>query len=405
MNRHLIAVALFAAVLAAACTDTPERAATAPLFRVGSGFACDFRSTFADARAYFPQDRQRDIQVLIKQMQSAYDGGNTAGATDLGFDVMVAVAAVTGAGQQSGTPTDGSNLTNDLIACMNVGVSAPIDFNVSLTLVGGYQVRGGSFDPESPVISGDGFSGVSAPAAVSFASWLGGRTLFYGRPAGPPVTNEQPVGTAYDWSTVPARHSGLNGQGIVGLCIVNPGRLRVQENTSILSPANPTFLSCAGFLANASSRPTTLAQRATQLVLSVLRPQPLLATALEDGGTGGNAEGFSTFGVVDAGSVNLDFFTQPVDAQAFAIMAPVRVRARGNGGTPLPAVAVTIAVAGNEGSWNFSGTFTRITGADGIATFDDLSLDKPGGYTFAATSSAAGFAASQVISQAFHINF
>ena len=73
--------------------------------------------------------------------------------------------------------------------------------------------------------------------------------------------------------------------------------------------------------------------------------------------------------------------------------------------TPLPEVSVTITVQANLGSFTLSGTTTRVTGSDGIATFPDLSLDKPGGYVFVATSTLVGFAPAQVNSGMFHITF
>ena len=77
----------------------------------------------------------------------------------------------------------------------------------------------------------------------------------------------------------------------------------------------------------------------------------------------------------------------------------------GAGGTPLPEVSVTITVQGNQGSFTLAGDTTRVTGSDGIATFPDLSLDKPGGYVFLATSTLVGFAPAQVSSELFHITF
>ena len=125
-------------------------------------------------------------------------------------------------------------------------------------------------------------------------------------------------------------------------------------------------------------------------------------------GAGGTLRGFSSFGGVDARAVHLDLLTAPRDAKAgqpISFPPGVQVRARGDGGTPLPEVSVTISVQGNQGSFTLSGTTTRVTGSDGIATFPDLSLDKPGGYVLLATSTLTGYAAAQVSSGMFHITF
>ena len=106
--------------------------------------------------------------------------------------------------------------------------------------------------------------------------------------------------------------------------------------------------------------------------------------------------------------MHLDLLTAPRDAKAgqpISFPPGVQVRARGDDGTPLPEVSVTISVQGNQGSFTISGTTTRVTGNDGIATFPDLSLDKPGGYVLLATSTLTGYAAAQVTSGMFHITF
>ena len=135
--------------------------------------------------------------------------------------------------------------------------------------------------------------------------------------------------------------------------------------------------------------------------------------------------------MVNAGNVNLTFETQPQDAVIGpdgTALVPVVVSAKGNGGTPLPEVKITLTVAVNEGSkvelngtypvgdldgdgWN-DGVYqitdegcssTAACEPEGLAIFEDLTLNKPGGYTLVATAELFGYPLAVIYSDAFHI--
>jgi hypothetical protein len=120
------------AALLAACSDSTD-VATGPryLSSAPTTSACNITTTKADARAYFPNGVQTTVQALIKTMGDQFTAGNTAGATNTGFDIMKFIADAHRNGTAAGTAQDGSNLTNDLIGCMAVGVIPPIELRIA----------------------------------------------------------------------------------------------------------------------------------------------------------------------------------------------------------------------------------------------------------------------------------
>lgn len=90
-------------------------------------------------------------------------------------------------------------------------------------------------------------------------------------------------------------------------------------------------------------------------------------------------------------STKVAFTTQPSNATAGSVIAPavqVAVQdAYGNTDTTDNSSQITISLGNNPGGGTLSGTLTK-TVSSGIATFDDLKIDKAGtGYTLVATSS------------------
>jgi hypothetical protein len=95
-----------------------------------------------------------------------------------------------------------------------------------------------------------------------------------------------------------------------------------------------------------------------------------------------------------SGATQLGFLVQPSEVARNASIAPaVRVEVRDASGSRVATATtpVTMAIAANPGSSTLSGTLTR-TAVNGVATFDNLSLNRAGtGYTLRAT--AAGLTA------------
>jgi hypothetical protein len=396
-----------------ACSDgsdvsTAPRLVTSALTPV---LTCDFKATATDARAYFPSGVQTTVSALIRTMQGQYGTGTTADENNTGFDIMRYIADAHRLGTAAGTADVGSSLTNDLIACMDVGITNSIPFAPALGATGGYEVRGGGADAVTPVGALGKQSALQAPelTTVSWNTWAQGRALFYGsRISDLGFLTENAVNTfGYNWSTVPVRHT-LTGDGLVGVCISGTNRDRIQKSDelgkSILTVRDFTPLVSSGVLqcptATASATPTGFLPRLAALVRTVFLPTPAYAAA-DGGGTGGTLNGLSDIGVIDAGQVNLTM--SPIsDATTTTPLGTITVTAKGNSGTGLPNVTITLLVSGNNGSYTRITTNAQ-TDAHGIVTFSGITLDKAGGYTLEATANFTGFADAGVFSNLFHI--
>lgn len=382
----------------------------------GSPLTCDFKAAEAFAREYFDQPERQSAGEILREMRKAFEGGDVTGARELGFDVLAVAETVADAGTAAGTPEDGSDLTNAVLACMDVGHETAVDFSGALALFGAFAVRGGTDEPElQPAVLARGSSPLWGAEPVASAPWAeslgqpgdpGDRRLLYAFPlTSTGFTEETPVSSAYEWNAVPTPAlipfaSDLS----VGACLAQPDpKLRVQRSATILP------FTALGFCPDAASSSFVdasghqgLVERVTGALAAVLAPRPLHASAALIGGVGGRLGGFSPVVVVDAGAVNLTFTVQPVDAivgEAF----PVQVTARGNGGTPLPEVTVTLAISENNASFGeLSGTTVVTTGTDGVADFL-VSLNKPGGFRLTASGNLSGFETSVATSELFHI--
>jgi hypothetical protein len=94
---------------------------------------------------------------------------------------------------------------------------------------------------------------------------------------------------------------------------------------------------------------------------------------------------------VQVGTVaRIAFKVSPTGGAAGSMVAPVLVELQDAGGNVVPATnAVSIALGANPGSSTLAGTLTRNAVA-GVATFDDLIVNRPGnGYTLVASSAGA----------------
>lgn len=391
-----------------ALPDGPAPGPDANLVTAASALTCDYLSARAFARDYFGQPERREVGGILRDMQAAFGAGDTELARELGFDVLAVVEAVVNAGTAAGTPADGSNLTNAVLACMDVGHGSALDFSGALALFGAYGVRGGAEDPPfDPVLARESSPlwGAEPADGATWAEAVGPRRLAHAAPlSSTGFTSETPASSAYRWGAVPTPDLvPFPGELAVGACLTEPDpRLRVQRSTTILP-----FLAL-GFCADAS--PSVLADgggrgllgRLTGALAAVLVPHPLHATSTLAGGVGGRLGSFSPVVVVDAGAVNLVFTQQPTDALVGEPI-PVQVTALGNGGTPLPEVTVTLAIEGNNASFGeLSGTTVDVTGTDGVATFL-VALNKTGGFRLTAAGDLAGFPAASATSDLFHI--
>jgi hypothetical protein len=84
----------------------------------------------------------------------------------------------------------------------------------------------------------------------------------------------------------------------------------------------------------------------------------------------------------------LSWLRQPTNVLQGAVMSPeVQVQATGTNGLAVAGASVTLSLAAGTG--NLSGTLSRVTDTNGVAHFNDLTLDQPGTKTLAAASGTA----------------
>jgi hypothetical protein len=155
----------------------------------------------------------------------------------------------------------------------------------------------------------------------------------------------------------------------------------------------------AGALSGTTPRSAT-GGTATFTDLSINKPGTgYTLTATATGLTGATS---ATFNITVGPLAQLVFSTQPSNAAAGATIAPaVQVTGQDAGGNTVTSFAgnVTVAFGNNPGSGTLQGNLTRAAVA-GVATFNDLSIDKTGtGYTLNATSGGVP----QVSSATFNI--
>ncbi|MFL6468800.1 MAG: hypothetical protein ACJ72Z_12650, partial [Pyrinomonadaceae bacterium] len=114
-----------------------------------------------------------------------------------------------------------------------------------------------------------------------------------------------------------------------------------------------------------------------------------------------------TKSVIAVGENKLSFGTQPGSARKDAsIMPPVRVRVEDSAGNLITSSNrdVSLAIGSNPGGGTLSGT-TTVAAVGGIATFNNLSIDKAGnGYTLVASSESPSPALIVATSNPFNIN-
>ena len=101
-----------------------------------------------------------------------------------------------------------------------------------------------------------------------------------------------------------------------------------------------------------------------------------------------------------AAGTNLVFVSQPVNTAAGQSIVPaIQVKAQDGSGTGIGGVNVTIDIGNDPSGGTLSGTKTVLTGANGVASFPNLSIDRAGNnYTLTATAASIGS-----VSSAFNV--
>lgn len=389
-------VAAAGALAIVACTQDLAKSPLTPTqaqFSV-SPSACSFPTMRANAAAYLADPRA--VNELITAMSRAVGQSNINAA---GFDILTALAAAADAGAPTvkGTPTDGSNLANSVLGCMDVaGYSGPVDFTGAFG-TGIFEVRDGSSN--TPVTSHLLDNGAPAfGAEPSTGNWpLAGQTLFYASLLNlPTFGNETAAGDNFELSTLP---SGLtfSPEIKVGVCtLTDPnGRilhLHASDPGVILPPASALSF-CPATSSSTSANGSLFASAASRLGSWIAPAAANAATsafAVRGGGTT-LVGGLSKIGPVSYTST-MQWVVKPGNTSRSAnpqFTPVVTVRNGSAGGNNLQGATITLIVSTNNGSFTITGN-TAVTNAAGIATFPNLKISKPGGYTMTAVSELGG---------------
>jgi hypothetical protein len=411
------------------CQDTRDTAPTGPELQL-TGPACRYSDVKKYARNLFGNPSAGSD---LAQAMSNF-AANSPAATNLGFDIFAAVAALRDATTDGFTDdqiTNAANLTLQVVRCSDVnvtGTNSVAVYSQALAKAGGYEVRGGSSsaspsvaDPNTAVLAYDKQAGIQAPGD-DFAGWLGGRVLFYGYPVGQ-FSGEQTGAAAglsgrvtFDWSLVASTAVTLPRptRGRFSLCVSVDdeleSQLRVQKTTHILEIANPVAgLACV----LTQVEPSGLAPRLAALGARLFAPTPLYAGTRKTSTPTGSAGSFSPFQVGNPLDVTLSFKSQPKDAKVNAGIAGspgpnIAVLAVGDAGTEWEGVLIQLLAFNNNGTTVSTTNDLATTNAAGIAEFPGFTITKTGGYKLRAVTVSAdpdvqGFVPSFVESKRFNV--
>jgi hypothetical protein len=430
LSRALLTAA---GVLLAACGEQSRDVATAPEFAGGRPSGCNFTDVSAMTRDEFGNASAEAGWALDAKLS----GSGTDGATFSGYKILRSIEYKFDA-QTSGNsvdPTNASQLTVQLLKCMNVGGAAiPEDtiFRNALRWTGAFGVRGlggdavltplrpgltstadtrslsshdgswvieppGTFDANGlwsaatswQVITSVGSTGIGADS-------LKDALLVYGRPS--PSTNftkDQLIGdNVFDWSTRPiASFGGANGGGYTGVTIgqcTAPANF-LQHNPSssaeVLGYVKP---SCFKVVAFAEPPPRTFAER----LVRFLSPAPLAAAAATTTSSGGSKGSLSPFGVIFPGQTVLvkgfnwsksgNYVNQP-----FKPLVNYQLTSAKSTKFLQSYILVWLEATNNQGSKVAICNNWAYTNSDGFVSFPAAYLNKAGGYTITTRTAGA----------------
>ena len=376
--------------------------------------ACDISGARSLVNQLFPNAVKQTAQALLQVIQNS--GAGTAAATDAGFGILELISTY-----GPNLPQIGSDLANAILPCMDI-VSEPTDFTGALSDTGAFAVRGSSSSDIAAVVSRDGLWGMEPPLNTTTNeryTWnaitvpANTRLLVYGaRISATGFTNEQQVGTIFDWFTFPV--VTFDPGVVVGTCIVDNGpQYLIQHHLLGEIVPSATISFCPVGVTSVRSAegwsPAAVAQR----VFDFFSPRPLLATALGVRPPGGSVGSLSPSVAVNPGTITVKFPKQIADGKTnvpitFKGGDPVSVTVEPAGGTDLDGAVVQLIAIANLGSPVVATGNTAVTN-DGVAVFPNLSLSKAGGYRFITKligfgqNNAAGFTIVEAESNGFNL--
>jgi hypothetical protein len=409
--------------------------------------ACDFTALKADVRAYAVLGNRDTLATIIGDLQSLVKNGPTAAGTDKAFDGLARLAVMRGNTTYQKSTATGvlfDDIARRLLGCAEpyVVAGAPANTFVDALKAGwAFEVRGKTgVDAEAGVYE-RGSAGSYWAAEAGGATW--GATLVVGAPTGTIPTDRALVfgyrttfltadpkaGSAFEHFTIPAIGNGgyltLSPGLKIGLCSVELNNtLRVQHVTTVLPLLrNADALACAtppAFTPAAATLGALNPASVVRRVAGFFTPATAYA-AFAAGSVGGAVSELSPSAVIDMQQVVLTYKFAIVNGKNSTPLAgtdggPVKVLVSTlgnpdipNSGVGLPNVTVTLAVAGNNSVIAFFSdttakvTVSRMTGPDGVASFDGVSLTKAGGYQLVATGTFDGVAGQPKLSNSFNI--
>jgi hypothetical protein len=343
------------------------------------------------------------VFALIDAMDVAYGTGGQPARTLAGWAVLarLGAAADIGAAAVKGTPAQGSAFANSVIGCMTIpdSYTLPIDFTAALGPSGLFAVRDGNGNaPVTSRLVGTGGAPAFGAEPGDAGNWpLAGKTLFYGNQLNlPTLGNETPAGDLFELTTLPGNLT-FTPQIKVGVCeLTDPnGRilhLHASDPGVILSPVSALSF-CPTSSGSTTGNASLFAAAASRIGAWFAPAKANAATSafkLGGGGTG-LVGGLSKIGPVSYTST-MAWVVKPGNTSRSKnpqFTPVVTVRNGSVGGNNLQGATITLIVSTNKGSFTITGN-TAVTDASGIATFPNLKIDKPGGYTMTAVSELGG---------------
>jgi hypothetical protein len=331
-NRILACLAVSLGMTLAACTDrqqVPSGPQFASMLPVSN--ACDFNVLNSLISSVFDPPVSQTVQNLKQAMENA--GAQSATARERGYDIMVEIGKASRSGSPP-DPSDGRDLTVGLIRCMFNATSATefpnfpdptiYDFAAALnwSTGGGYWIRGGASDSETPALARSGTSNVSGiappapPTTLVAYKWrnttlppaardgiLDERVLVYGHP----------ITGGYDWAMI-RPNATFDPFAVVALCNIDATTFTMVQESSV--GALPFDSATATNICSASPSvsfleqqhgPFALVSRMVRFGASLLSPSPvyaatMLATASIGGGTKATRSRFTNLEVASVAS-------------------------------------------------------------------------------------------------------
>ena len=425
MNCRLLATFVVALAISG-CADDREQSPTSPdLARGGGGgggSTCNYNDVKKFARDLFGTSSP---EAGLAQTMSGFAAGSPE-ATSLGFDLLAAIATKRngGTGFTADQIANGASLAVNIVPCSNVktfGDATLVAFSNALDSDGAFEVPTST---TPAVLAFDKQAGVK-PFGGNFLTWLNARALVFGYPLETPFGGGELTGVAagltgrvtFEWSLVTETSVALptSNYGTFSQCVVVDNdndvfKLRIEKLTQLLEVNTPVpGLTCPeppSEFARASA-PKTMGER----LLALIAPAPLQAATLgRTGSPTGSAGSFSPFQVSNPVNVVVTFTQQPRDGKAGAALPTVKVLVTGNAKKQWEGVLVRLTAFNNNGVTVTTTNNEATTASNGIATFDNLTINKTGSYKLLAETvspqadpDVGGFAAGTKESTKFNV--